>query len=84
MEYAISIVLIALAIGACFLVLVILAVPWAADNYKKQAYRLLNENSPDPNSLKETLEGLSSTDDEEAKELARHLTAKLVQEEEEG
>lgn len=84
MEYLISIVLIALAVGACFLIVVILAVPWAEEDHKKRAYRLLNENSPDPKTLKETLEGLSSSGDEEAKELIEHLNAKLVQEEEAG
>lgn len=80
MGYVISIILIALAIGACFLVVVILAIPWAEDTYKKQAYKLLNENSPDPKLLKDTLDGLSSSDDGEAKELVRHLTTKLVRE----
>ena len=84
MGYVIIILLVALAIGTCFLIFVVLAVPWAEEKHKEKAYKLLNESSPDPDSLKETIEGLSSMKDEETKEIVGRLVTRLIKEDEEN
>ena len=84
MGYVIIILLIGLAIGTCFLIFVVLAVPWAEEKHREKAYKLLSESSPDPDSVKEAIEGLASMKDEETKEIIGKLVTRLIQEDEEN
>jgi hypothetical protein len=72
--------IVGLAVAFLFILMVVIAVPWAQDSYKKEGYQLLAENSPDPETLRDTIEALTSTDDEEAKELAARLTVRMMEE----
>lgn len=82
MGYLIGIVMIAVTVVFFFLLVVVIGVPWSEDSYKGQGHRLLSENSPDPGILRDTIEGLSACDDQEAKDLIAHLTVRLLEEEE--